>query len=205
MAGSSAVVVAEIWDAVQIALENRQYSEARRLCRRILASEPQHVAALEVVEDLDDQYARAGQLYAAVARDMGAQALELSASSVQEAMNTYPDHPDGFLVQQRLLEKTANYSRNVAHGMNALAGESWPVALECFSRAAQANPDEPALTTLVSTLAELVHAVAAGRRAIDSAVQAGDFGTAMAIAASLDRHVTDVGTALKEQTLGDIT
>jgi len=199
---SRATTAAQLWDAVQEAIDSKRFAAARRLCRRLLAVDPEHLPATETLQDLDERYTRAERLYAAAARDLTTQSLEVSAAAVQEAVQLYPEHPDGFMVQQQLTERTATYSRSVEHGVTALAEESWSTALEYFSQAAAMTPHEPVLTSLVRTLSGLVAAITSGRQSVDSALLAGDAAKAFALALSLDQHIEEVGTALKELASG---
>ncbi len=199
---SCATALEQLWDAIQEAMDSTQFTAARRLCRRLLTLYPEHLLATETLQDLDERYMRAERLYAAAARDLATQSLEVSAAAIQEAARLYPEHPDGFVVQQHLVERSATYSRSVEHGVTALAEESWSTALECFSQAAAMTPHEPVLTSLVHTLSGLVATITSGRQVMDSALLAGDVAKAFALAMSLDQHVEEVGAALKELVSG---
>jgi hypothetical protein len=68
-----------------------------------------------------------------------------------EAVNIYPDHPDGQLVQSQLLSITRQYEKTMYEGVQAVAEGHWQVAQVSFRRARQLNPGLPPVAQLVES------------------------------------------------------
>jgi len=72
----------------------------------------------------------------------------LSALLVQ-ATETYPDHPDGPLVQTQLLTIAEQYKAVVREGTAAIAQGRFDGALASFERAQQLNPGLPIIVEAI--------------------------------------------------------
>jgi hypothetical protein len=154
------------------------------------------------LQELDKREAKAARLYAAAARELDTLPLTVLASLIREAVETYPDHPDGVAVQCRLQEMAESYAQDITNGCAALQGGLWQYAVNCFEQAARLAPHQPQLTAIVARLSRLTEVKAVGRASIDAAIQRGDMQMAMALAALLDRDVEEEETALRNMALG---
>ena len=148
-------------------------------------------SALDAAAEVQERYAAAQTIYATITREINTTSLDTLAMLLSEAVATYPEHPEGFVAQQLLLEKAGSYSRNALHGVEEMNAGRWQGALQSLAQAVQMNPHDQILSSLTQNLRELVDVQKEGRQAIDAAIIAGDFATAYRRAAVLDRTMAE--------------
>ena len=82
---------------------------------------------------------------------MGHETLDELIVLLTEAVNIYPDHPYGNMVQLKLLSVTRQYEKTMYEGVQAVAQGHWQVAQVSFQRARQLNPGLPSTAQLVES------------------------------------------------------
>ena len=68
-------VLDTLWAYTSEAIEQREFNEARNMCRQILSSFPEHVSTRLALEELDDRFQRAEYMYRDIYQHMGVRNL----------------------------------------------------------------------------------------------------------------------------------
>jgi len=141
----------ELWRQARSLLGIGNLNDAGKLCTQILSISGQHNNAKCMLEKIQDRFQQAQQFYGTIERGIGRKPLDELAVLLAEAVNIYPDHPDGKLVQAQLLSITRQYEKSMHKGVQAVAEGHWQVAQINFQRARQMNPGLPSIAQLVES------------------------------------------------------
>lgn len=167
-------------------------STAGKLCRQILNLCPGHEDAKSMLEEIEKRYQQDQQFYRTIEKDIGYQSLDQLSALLTEAVEIYPGHPDGHLVQTQLVAITREYKDVMDKGMDAFSQGRWQEAQNNFERAQQLNPGVPTIIRLVRFLRDVQKQIETTRNYIDTALVEGEYRKAMYFARELDRYVEDV-------------
>ena len=141
----------EIWQKARHLAEAGDLNGAGKLCKHILSISGEHGNAKRMLDEIQDRFQRAQQFYVTIERGIGHQSMDELAVLLAEVVDIYPDHPDGTLVQSRLLSITRQYEKFMYEGVQAVADGHWQVAQESFRRARHLNPGLPSIAQLVES------------------------------------------------------
>ncbi|MFC1762904.1 protein kinase [Planctomycetota bacterium] len=170
-------------------VQSGDLNAANRICSDILQRTPEHTDAQHLQHDIQERFDRAHQLYATISNGIGHHPFARLLTLLTAAMETYPNHPDGMLVQIELISMTEENERVMRNGVSALREGRWPVALSCFERADKLNPGQTAVTKAITFIKEVQHEIQTTRANIDTAIQQNDKDKALRLARSLDRYI----------------
>jgi serine/threonine protein kinase len=99
----------QLWDKACQFMDEGNLNEAGKLCNRILSIFGEYSQARAMREEIDSRFERAKQFYETIKRGIGNQPHARLLTLLDEAVQLYPDYPDGHLVQTQLLSATAEY------------------------------------------------------------------------------------------------
>ena len=111
---------------------------------------------------------------------------------LDEAIQVYPDHPDGHLVQTQLKSLTSEYKNSMHEGRQAIRKGQFQQAQSNLKRAWELNPGFPRITELIEIVSEANRQVETARAKVDAAIQRQDWNTAKAWARAIDQYVESV-------------
>ena len=193
------------WPQACDCIEWRRFDEASRLCRLVLDEKPEHDDAKRLLQQLEERDTRARQLYSTIERGMDGSSYGLDELSelLLEAIETYPDHPAGHVVQVRLDLRAKQYRAAMEEGVSCVQDGEWESALEWFQRARQLNPGGSEADRSGRTVGRILEEVRDARRRIDDAISAGDCDRALAEARGIDRYTDQVRNAVGFAAAGD--
>lgn len=183
---------AGLWQQAREFMFNKNLDEAQHLCTEILSLSVEHDEAKRMLEDIQNRYQQAQQCYGKIERGIGYQSLDELLALLQEAVDIYPNHPDGRLVQTQLLALSRQYDDVIHKGLAAVGDGQWQVAQANFERARQINPGSPGIVRLVEFVSEIRVQVETTRNGIDAALEEGNRRKALFLARGLDEYVRHV-------------
>ncbi len=191
--------VEHLWDQVGRCMVQGDLGTATRLCQRLLEACPGHGEARRLLEELQARYRQAEQFYAVIDRELDHRALDESVSLIREAIEIYPEHPTGHLVQTRLATRAREYGDRMQEGVQYLQQGLWDAALSCFRRVQQLNADAPGLTRAIELIHEVQQQTLSLRGYIDDAIRQGNRRRAMSLARALDEYAADVRLSIQSE------
>ena len=177
----------DMWNNAYSGFVRGDFCNASALLDEVLVINPQHRKARILKSELNDRYLKAQQIYDEL-KNRAERDLAESISMVKEAIETYPDHPSGRIIQTKLAISAENYSEAMQNGYKALQKDQWKESLEWFRLASQPHRAKPHLVTLIQKLSQVVDA----KDRIDLALQQQDFDTAQYLARWVDLQVEEM-------------
>jgi tetratricopeptide (TPR) repeat protein len=184
--------IAQTWEHACRSVEEGALTEAARDCKQILSVSPEHDDARCMLDDIQGRYERTQRFYQTIERSIGCQPLDGLSALLAQAAETYPDHPDGSLVQTQLLTIAEQYNAVIHEGTAAIAQGRFDGALASFERAQQLNPGVPIIVEVADFLRSVKHQAETSRALIDAALEQGNHQKAMFLAAELDRYIEQI-------------
>ena len=184
--------VDDLWEKSRRCYEDRDFGESGRLCSQILALCGQHEDAKRMLDDLQGRFQQGQRFYQTIERGIGYKSMEELMALLVEAVDIYPNHPDGKLVQTQLLTLARQYDHVMYMGKAALSRGHWELAQANFDKARQINPGSPALAHVIEFVTEVRMQIESARSAIDSALEQGNRRKALFLARAIDRYVGQI-------------
>ena len=179
----------QLWSSASHFYKQRRFKRAGNLLDEILKILPDDIEAQYLKHEIEERFERAGQFYEEIIKNFEGDLIE-QVSLLEEAVNIYPEHPTGHMIQTKIAIKTKQYCQAMQDGLNALRSERWESALACYHKAAKYNPSAEFLSTIIEWLSWVKNT----KNKIDAAMQQENFG----IAISLARYVDDYIDEMKE-------
>jgi hypothetical protein len=190
--------IASQWASVQMCLADRDLSGAHRFCESILTKQPDHSEAAAVLAELHRRYQQAQQFYQAIDRDLDRRPLCELTALLTEAVDLYPEHPDGTLVQVRLQTRARTYRNTVHRAVEALRAGHWEDALALFQTAQRVNAGVAGIGRAVHFLAEWLDHARTMREHIDEAIRQRDRCRALRLARDLDLRIEELKAGFEQ-------
>jgi serine/threonine protein kinase len=184
--------IVQTWEHACQSVEEGDLTKASRFCEQILNVSPEHENARRMLEDIRGRYERTQRAYQTIERSIGYQPLAALSALLSQAVETYPDHPDGVFVQTQLLTIAEQYKTVIGEGAAAIAQGRLHGALASFERAQQLNPGLPVIVEVIDFVRDVRHQVETTRATIDAAIEQGDRQKAMLLAIELDRYIEQI-------------
>jgi serine/threonine-protein kinase len=182
----------QTWEHACQSVEEGNLTKASRCCEQILNVSPEHEDAKRMLEDIRSRYARTRRAYQTIDRSIGCQPLATLSALLAQAVETYPDHPDGALVQTQLLTIAEEYKTVINEGTAAMAQGRLHGAQASFERAQQLNPGLPVIVEVIDFIRDVKRQVETTRASIDAALEQGNQQRAMLLATELDRYIDQI-------------
>jgi len=176
------------WKEACQCIEENRFNDARRLCGHVLELCPEHTEAHRLLETLQERFEQAGRIYTAIEHGLDLRNLDELGSLLIEAVNLYPNHPQGHVIQKRLEIKARHYREAMEEGSGCLGLGDFEGALAWFERARQLSPGTTTSEYPVRFISRVLQKIQETRRRIDSAAAAGNRNRAMALARKLDEY-----------------
>ena len=117
---------------------------AIRGCGALLEEQADHVQARQLLEELQARYQEASAFYAALERDVESRNVPELLALLREAIQIFPDHPAGRLVQARVRNLAQAFRGHMQHGYEALMQGRWEIALDRLRQAQKLESGCPA-------------------------------------------------------------
>lgn len=187
----------EMWEQARDFVEAESFNNALRICRQITEVCPDHADAKPLLAELQERHQQAGELYTAMEAGLEGLGLEELRGMLVEAVETFPDHPRGQVVQVRLEIKARQYRQAMEDGLEATRRGDWEGARASFARAQELNPSASAVRRAVHFVAQVMEFRQEVRRDIDQAVAAGDRRRALGLAEGLDEYLDERSRAVE--------
>jgi tetratricopeptide (TPR) repeat protein len=176
-----------MWNNAHLCFVRGDFCKASTLLGEVLVINPQHRKACMLKNELNDRYFKAQQIYNEISNEPESDLAE-SILMVKEAIEVYPDHPSGRIIQTKLAIASEKFSEAMENGFKAFQKDQWKVSLEWFRLASQLHRAKPNLVTLIQELSQIVDA----QDRIDLALQQQDFDTAQYLARWVDLQVEEM-------------
>ena len=171
-----------ILDKTQALYDRNQFNEALELLQRNGFNMSPATEALQ--RQINVRRDKAGRIYSYIDNNFESGNLSSLIELLKEAVEIYPEHPDGCPIQIKLSHMASNYNATIEAGNTALTKMNWEGALEAFTRALSFDNDQTILRH-VSFLSKIT----GWREEIDQALGNDDFAKARNLACLVDEHV----------------
>lgn len=172
--------------------------EALRMCRAVLESVPSHASARLLLARIEHGYELARRLYSAIEEGIGQQPLAQLATLLQQAVDLFPNHPDGEVVQSRLVVLARDYRESAVEGCQALGRRDWDGAMLCFEHAQSLSPGSSSIRKAISFVSRIKQEIQDTRAQIDAAADHRQPQRALELARELDRFIDETVHASDE-------
>ncbi|MBC2714915.1 MAG: protein kinase [Desulfobacteraceae bacterium] len=169
------------------------YNESIRLIDKALSLDPENDAAQQLRTELQTRFEKAEKFYQTIAQNLKDGGLYELAELLKEAVNLFPDHPSGHLIQTKIAIKAADYRNNMEQGLHALQTNNWEEALEFFQKANQHHPN----TVNLNPLIEKLNTIKNLRMQINQALINSESEKALTIASIVDDQVDDLKNRIR--------
>ncbi|MFH1574130.1 MAG: protein kinase [Acidobacteriota bacterium] len=181
-----------MWRRACLSIEERRFSEAQRLCGRILARSTQHAQAEAMLRELQGRCEQAGRLYARIEEGLSTRSLDELIALIVEAAALYPEHPSGRSVQVTMGIQVRQYRQAMEEGVDVFRSGDLSAALSRFERAKALNPGAAAAERPAHLVAGALERIQGMRAQIDQAIAAGDRNRAMTLARGIDEYTNGI-------------
>jgi len=181
--------VERLWQRACRCAEEGRFDDAEHLCRQLCSRRPDHEDAGAMLRELDRRRKQADGLYGAIEQGLDDRNLDELGALLTEAVQTYPGHPGGHVIQVRLGEKSRQYRQVMQEGAAAICRGDWTEAHSWFQEAQRLNPGSLQVRNAAHCAARILEQQSESRRFIDGAIASGDYGRAMALARNLDDYL----------------
>ena len=190
--GQSTEAVQEMWDKACEFMDTGNLNEAGRLCDRILSVFPEYNQARGMRDEIDSKFQQAKQFYETIKNGIGNQSFSQLLTLLDEAIQLFPDHPDGHLVQIQLQSVAGEFKNAMDKGDEAFGEGHWQQAQRNFKRARELNPGSAHIEDRINFVGKVSQQVEAARANIDTAIQRQDWNKAMSLARNVDRYIDEI-------------
>jgi serine/threonine-protein kinase len=181
-----------LWERICGHVSQRQFADARRVCHRLLEQHPDHADAKVLQDELQERYDQDRQLYTAMEQGLESIGIDSLIAMLKEAVDVFPDHPAGRVVQVRLSVKSHQYCQALESGVDAAGRREWEIALSHFEQAKRLNAGAREAEGPARLVVAILDQIRQEREWIDLAVSAGDPRRAMAVARALDEYLDEM-------------
>jgi len=180
----------EKFNNIQHCYDEKRFTEAGRMIDTILDQAPDHQKSLQLQSQLKQKYHQAEQFYAEIKQGMESEneTLKQLLELLKHAMNIFPDHPSGIIVQLKLLNLSRLYKTSVKRGNDAIQNKNWPGALQFFKQAHKIEPGFGILKVKIEHLKKIQQM----RHEIDTNIKLGDFEKAQRLALLTDSTIMEI-------------
>ena len=161
---------------------------AVRLLAEVLCISPDHIEAQHLKEELDACLNQADQLYREIDMKLEGGDLAELTELAKEAINIYPEHPSGRIIQTRLAARAKQFREAMEEGLRALQGMGWEDALQWFQEALKLHSGVLQLRRIIAELSQIEDI----RKKIDLALVHGNFDEAQRLACFVDQKVEQI-------------
>ncbi|MCK4341187.1 MAG: protein kinase [Phycisphaerae bacterium] len=193
------------WKRARSCKSQGDFRAALRHCQDVLETAPDHFEAKGMLADFEMRREQAQQLYATAERDMNSHTLAESVLLVQEAIQTFPNHPAGRLVQARLAARAREYREHVERGAEAVHQGHWEAGLEHLQQAKALSPNAPGLAQAIECVTQTTRHIEETRGYIRDAISNRDRRWALSLARSVDRYVAEARRQISSSYDRDVT
>jgi len=173
-------------------MDENDLNEAGRLCDRVLSIFPEYNQARGMRDEIDSKFQQAKQFYETIKNGIGNQSFSQLLTLLDEAIQFFPDHPDGHLVQTQLQAVAGEFKNAMDKGDEAFGEGHWQQARRNFKRALELNPGSLRIAELIDFVDKVSQQVEAARANIDAAIQRQDWNKAMSLARNVDRYIDEI-------------
>jgi len=187
-----------IWESAVLCMDEGNFDRAQSLCRTILEACPENHDANEMLAEIQTRYEQAEKFYKTIERDIDSQGLSELVDLMMEAVEIYPEHPSGRLVQVQLAAKVDRFAKSKKEGIEAASNGQFEMALSYFEQAKEIHPDDTGTIQSIDVLSRALEHRTEMRKLIDQASNEGNDERAMALARSLDRDLDQLKESAKE-------
>ena len=184
--------IEQLWQQVTECIRSEHFEQAQHFCHKILEITPTHDHARQMLDEINNRYQQAKQFYRTIDREMDSKSLDYLAELLKEAVNLYPDHSDGRLVQIRLGSMARQFKEATAEGIRAIAQGSWEAALGSFEKASQIDSGATVVMRVIEFVKAVRQQIEVARGDIDRAIQQHKWRKALIIARNVDRYVAQI-------------
>ena len=170
--------------------EKKNFNKTTRLIDEILIQDPEHETILQLQARLNKKYHQAEQFYNEINKELESEkkSLKQLLELFKQAMNIYPDHPSGAIVQYKLLNLSKLYRTSMENGYEAVQNQNLQGALYLFE---QAHMIETGSNTLKEKI-EHLKKIKQMKDEIDENIAQGDFVKARRIAYLTDLFISAI-------------
>ncbi len=184
----------EILQTATLNFLQKKFNEAFKDSERVLSIDAGNLKAMQLREELQRRFDQAEQIYQILERLIQEQCdLNELIRLLHEAVNIYPNHPAGHVIQTRIAIKASEYKNLMQQGRAALRAEHWESALELFEKAYQLNSQTRNLNPVIQMLRRLV----AWRGQIDQSLRNENLRKACVFAKLVDHQVAEMNNKIR--------
>jgi len=168
----------------------KQFNKTTKLIDEILIQEPEHFEAIQLQARLAKKYHQAEHLYNEIKQQLETEKkdINLILSLLKQAMDVFPEHPSGQIIQHKLLNLTLLYKNLTKQGVKAFQSQNWSEALQFFE---QANKSESGSSVLKIKI-EHLKKIKEMKHEIDENLKNGDLEKARRLAYLTDLTIKEI-------------
>jgi len=180
------------WEQACRSAEEGDLNQALRLCRHLCLERPDHTEAVQMSAALQERFDQAQRIYSAIEQFRSQASLDELAELLVEAVETWPNHPAGQIVQPGLVIRSRQYWQAMRNGVLSLRRGDWETAGSWFEQARSLNPGAPQAEMPCRFVERVLQHRQEAREFIDMACEVGDGPRAMALARELDEYLAAI-------------
>ncbi len=178
----------ELWEQARHEYSDGNLNAAITICVEITKLCPQHTESINLTKTIQNRFQQADQFYAEIEKSLESQNLSESLHLLQEAINIYPNHPRGRLIQTRLEARAKRFKKAMTDGIESAHEHRWTSALTHFKTANQLNPECTSVTRAIEITTKVVEL----QHEIESHIAEGRPTKAIASARQLDKFIEGI-------------
>jgi len=198
VAGQRAIQIKQLWQQACGFVQGRNLDSASSACQAILEITPEHDNARHMLQDIQCRFGQTHQFYTKLQRGIGCQSFDRLLALLAAAVEIYPDHPEGALVQTQLRSIMIENKLAMQNAKVAFGQRRWQATLTYLERAGQLNPGQPAVTHAVALVHNMQRQIETTRRNVATTLEQGNRQKALLLARNLDTYIEQV-TAFARQ------
>jgi len=182
----------DFWAVICQHIETGDLVCAHNNCRQFAKSNPNHMDALNILQQLDYRYQQAADMHNSINRDLLNSSFNVLWSMFEQAEQLYPGHPEVRATLTALNLRIQEYGVLFKEGIRHISEKNWNLALVCFQRARSQFPGQIKASELEQSILSCKDYEANSIRRINRLMEQRDFETALEIAKEFDRYTQDV-------------
>ena len=179
-----------LWQQACQDLEQGDFEKSRRQCQLLVQCCPDHDDALGLLTELDGRYEKTDRIYATINQNLAGGNLDELIALLETAVEIFPNHPAGDVVQIQLMVKTTQYRQAMEEGLAAIHRNDWNAAQGAFGKAHQLNPGSMESQRPLHFATALIDEIRKTQHKIDQALAAGSTHQAQTLTDQLETYLT---------------
>lgn len=172
------------------AFNDKEFNKTAGLIDEILVQKPEHPETIQLQTRLAEKHHQADLLYNEIRQQLDTEKkdINLILGLLENAVDVFPEHPSGLIIQNRLLNLSQTYKKLTEKGVKAFQSRKWSEALQFFEQADKINPASGTIKIKTHHLRKIQQM----RHEIDENLKNGDLEKARRLAYLTDLAIKEI-------------